>query len=141
MPVKVEQHVVVFSSFGLCLIVVSHVPSRFRIDSPGWTENLSWISRALHEVLETAPQSLQVRLRMHVTQSPDSKADGSPGKDSSNTKEHPELDVMTEKLLENDRLSVESGRPNVYALLEEELAGVRGHVTVDGVPPNLHRLT
>jgi len=86
-------------------------------------ENLSWISRSLHDTLEAAPSSLRIRVRVHATRS--ERRTHSEGDQES-------IDSVTDQLLHNDSVSVENGRPNVGAMLEEELTGAKGPVSVDG---------
>jgi ferric-chelate reductase len=96
--------------------------------------------------MDEAPQSLQIYLRIYVTQNPNSGVDARLGEGSSDAKDYPDSDVITEKLPENDRIRVETGRPDVHALLEEELTDATGTVSVDGVfqvlyPANLTKST
>lgn len=93
--------------------------------------NISWIARSLNEALEAAPKSLQIRIRIHVTQRVDLGIESSSRGSYSDTKE--EVESALGQLGGNERMRVEYGRPNVHALLENELVGAKGHVSVDGM--------
>ncbi|KAF8589882.1 hypothetical protein K439DRAFT_1404572 [Ramaria rubella] len=88
-----------------------------------YTSNLSWISRALCEVLDGVPNSLRVRFSIHVTRG--DAEDGS----------HTSVDSFAEMLLQRREMCLKLGRPNVQELLEEEITDVRGPVSVDVAGP------
>ena len=99
--------------------------------------NLAWVTGAIHDALESAPSSLRLYFQLHVTRDPasDSERGTNPNYGPICTNDHflAIIDILDDKMLKHDCIRIASGRPNVRARLEEELADAQGLVSVNGL--------
>jgi hypothetical protein len=92
-----------------------------------YTASISWVSCALDATLETVPLSLHICVCIHITQSLNTEL----GDSSYNTKGP--FNAFTNNLPHNEPLQLESGRSDIPAFMEDELAGLTGHISIHGM--------
>lgn len=102
--------------------------------------HIDWISGLLHEVVQACPPTLQVNISIHVTQRsvPELPIEGNQSLDETTPIEN-KLSIAeksTSSLSSFQAVKILSGRPDIAALLEEELGCAHGRVSVDVSGPS-----
>jgi ferric-chelate reductase len=88
--------------------------------------HVEWISDALVPVLYSAPPSIAVQIRLFVT--------------GANSRDYDDVEKITEhssdksvmKVLNSPLLRVRRGRPDLYGIITEQIAGAGGDISVNG---------
>ena len=116
------------SSFsGLYLLKVGSFFRPIKDFKPKISDDLTWISPTLQDIIAICPSWMSIRLRIHVT----AKKTATDSEESTVDEPTP-TDKHVIQLLDSGKMTIHTGRPKAYDFLKEELDGVTDHVAVEG---------
>lgn len=102
-----------------------------RVNAP--LGHVQWISNALSKALILAPSSLQVDVRIHITGSAQGSISQSFDDDSDHSvRGKEEKDTHLASVLDLETVKTAEGRPDIRAMLLEEVESTSGRMSVSG---------